>query len=365
MIVDRHRPSAGGPLRHLAKCLAATTVAVGLVVAASATPAGAVTVGGPTPFGVTPTPLANGEARPYFKLTLAPGHSTTDTVTITNHAKSTQTLKIGSSIGVTAPNSGSAFSGFFHACAGTACWVKHLPATVTLAPGHHRALRFTVDVPAGTPSKQYLAGITAEPKARPRPVTGHNRHSSAQAVIVDQISVGVAVTVGPLSRMSAHLQIPTVTGGADGPVPRVLIHLHNTGQTFNGAKGAVSCVVHGKRRSLQVTADTVLPDTTAVLPINAKPIALGATVPCTVRLVYGPRLIAAWSGNISTPAATATKVIRTGKGTYSNLPIHKGIPTWAIVLIAIGVLILAALTGLILVLLRRRSHLPKPAITTP
>ncbi len=364
MTVDEQRPNVAARARRVAGWLAAGAVAT-MVIAASATPAGAAEVGGPTPFGVTTGPTADGQSRPYFNLTLAAGQSATDNVVVTNKAKTTETLKISSSTGITAPNSASAFDGAFRPCVGTGCWVSGLPPTVTLAPGASQTWAFGVTVPAGTAAKQYLAGITAEPQTPPHPVVvGGNGAASAQAVIVDQVSVGVAVTVGSLSALTPGLQISKITGGAAGSVPRLLIGLHNSGQTFTKAQGSAACTVKGTSYSFPVSADTVLPGDAAVLPINAPPIGLGATVPCTVRLTYGQGQIANWSGTVTTPADPPVKVVRTGMGTFSNLPVNHGVPTWAIALIATAAVTLVAMGVLVLWLLRRRRS-PDPPAATP
>jgi len=81
-------------------------------------------------------------------------------------------------------------------CAGPGCWVSGLPSAVTVAPGASKALRFRVRVPRGTRPAQYLSGITAQLSAHRRAVRVGGRHS-ARAVIIDQVTVGVAVTIGP------------------------------------------------------------------------------------------------------------------------------------------------------------------------
>ena len=132
---------------------------------------------------------------------------------------------------------------------------RRLPKTiVTLAAGTARSLPFTVTVPNHVPAKQYLAGITVEPNTTPAPVVvGSNGQASAQAVVIDQVSVGVAVTVGALAQLKTSLQIPAVTGGADGPIPRIYVQVHNVGQTFTKAHGTARCVVKGATVSMAVS----------------------------------------------------------------------------------------------------------------
>jgi hypothetical protein len=359
MTLDRQHPTTH--TRRSAKRLMAVTITAISVLAVSVSTSAAAGIGGPSPFGVTPTPTAEGQSRPYFNLNLAPGQSTTDTVIITNMAKVSETLKVSPSTGFTSPNSASAFEDFFRPCVGTGCWVTGLPSLVTLAAGTSQSFPFTVTVPNHVAPLQYLAGITAEPNTSSAPVVvGRNGQASAQAVVVDQVSVGVAVTVGALAHLKTALQIPAVTGGSDGPLPRIYVQLHNVGQTFTKAHGTAWCVVNGAKVPMTISSDTVLPSERAVLPINAVDIGLSRTVPCSVCLNYGPGLVATWSGTITTPRVAATKVIPTGPGTFSNLPAHTGVPTWAVVLIVIGALILVAMVATLLwMVLRRRRDEPR------
>ena len=333
--------------------LAIIAIVAGITASASARAAGVPRTG---PFGLTPSPTAAGQPRPYFELTVLPGRSARDTAIISNEGTRTERLKVSTATGVTAANSATAVEGSFGKCARAGCWVTGLPATVTLAPGARKTLAFKVAVPAGTPPAQYLAGITAESAIRPRAVrVGSNGHAAANAIIIDQVTVGVAVTVGTLSRLRTALAISAVTAGSVGSTPRLYIPVHNSGQTFARATGAVSCRTGGRRRSFRVVMETVLPGDGAVLPINAPGLGTGS-VPCTVRLHDGAGPAVVWSGvvDVTDPAPTIT--VRTANGVYSALP-DGPVPPWAIVLMVIGALILTLLTLLAL----RRRHRGRPA----
>jgi hypothetical protein len=167
--------------------------------------------------------------------------------------------------------------------------------------------------------------------------------------------VGVAVTVGALSRMTTRLRIPDVTGEAIGPTARLNIGVANTGQTFTHGTGKASCAVAGRSHSFGVYTSTILPHGQAVIAVNAPGLPEGVSMPCSVRLVYGDGLIARWSGWVTVPVPPPTRIVHTGPGAYSLVPVN-GIPTWAIALIVIGALVLAALVVLLL-RLRRHSRL--------
>jgi hypothetical protein len=328
-------------------------VAVVVAALAVAAPAAAIGPGGSGAFGLAPASASNGRAGPYFTMTVAAGHSAAATAIITNLGKTTEELKISRSTGGTAANGGSSFSRAFQSCSGAGCWVTGLPGKVTLPVGTGERLHFTVRVPAKTPPGQYLAGITAEPAARPRPVrVGSHRQATASAVIIEQVTVGVAVTVGSRSRLTTRLRILSVWGAAAGPAARLDIGLENTGQTFAHAAGKASCTVAGKRRSFAALANTVLPHDRAVIAVNAPGLPEGAAVPCTVRLGYGNGLTV-WAGLVAVPGPPRARIVHTAPGAYSVIP-PATIPPWAITLLVIGVLVLAALAVLLL-RIRRRS----------
>jgi hypothetical protein len=346
--------------RPISRALATVLAATALITTWQA-PASAVNAGDLTPFSVTAAPLPDGQLRPYFQLALAPGQSATDTVVVTNQAARTATLKLSASTGVTAPDSGTAFTGYFQPCTGTGCWVTGLPATVTLAPGARKLISFTVTVPAGIPPRQYLAGITAQPAVLPPAVqVGGNGRASAKAIVITQMTVGVAITVGSPWHLRTRLEIPAVTAGAQGRVPRLYVHVRNTGQTFTKATGTARCTVNGRRLRFPVFAGTILPAGTAVLPVNVTMLRPGQPAPCTVRLRYGDAPHgASWSGTVTIPAIRQQRVIHVGPGTYATLPPPPGIPAWAIALIVIAALTLVFLAATVILLLRRHNTIAR------
>ena len=340
------------PIRRLA----AAVVVAALSVVTLVLPAAAAPAGGNGQFGLTPVPDSAGQVAPYFMLTMAPGESVTDTALVSNEGQLAEKLKLSRATGVTAGNGGSAFGQEFGGCSGTGCWVSGLPGEVTLPAGAVERVPFTVRVPAGTPPRQYLAGLTVESATLPASVqVGSNGKAIARAIIIERVTVGVAVTVGALSRMTTRLRIPDVTGEAIGPTARLNIGVANTGQTFTHGTGKASCAVAGRSHSFGVYTSTILPHGQAVIAVNAPGLPEGVSMPCSVRLVYCDGLIARWSGWVTVPVPPPTRIVHTGPGAYSLVPVN-GIPTWAIALIVIGALVLAALVVLLL-RLRRHSRL--------
>jgi hypothetical protein len=341
---------AGTAHRRGRRCggsLAVTVVTVAVLGLSGPAPASASNTPGPGPFGLAPAPTAAGQPRAYFKLTIAPGGSASDVVVISNDGTGTERLRVGTSNGITAANSGSAFGRFSPRCAGVGCWVTGLPATVTLAPGTGLALGFRVAVPPGTPPAQYLAGITAVAAAQPRRVQiASHGHVSVNVVVVDEVTVGVAITVGSLAQLRTELEVPAVTAGSIGSLQRLYVHVRNTGQTFARASGSVSCRAgDGQDRHFRVVMGTILPGGDAVLPINTPGLG-GGELPCTARLRDDAGRTVTWSGTVDVATPPPATIIHTGNGAYSTLP-DRPVPAWAIALMVIGALVLAALVRLL------------------
>jgi hypothetical protein len=298
-------------------------------------------------FGLAPEPGPQGQLTAYFQLAVAPGHAVTATVVVANLARQAQTLALGHAIGVTAGNGGSAYLPATTRCSGPSCWVTGLPSRVTLAAGYRELVAFTVRVPRGTPPGQYLTGIAAAPATRPTPVKlGSDGSSSAQAVILNAVTVGVAITVGDPSSLMSRLSIRGVQGTAEGPAARLSISMYNTGRTFAKGTGRASCRAARRTSSYPVYAGTVLPGDHALIAVNAPGLPEGATVPCTIRLRYGKRQVVSWSGLIAIPSASTARMIQTGRDAYTLVP-RGGIPRWAITLIVIFGLLLAAVSLLL------------------
>jgi hypothetical protein len=364
-------PARRRRIRRAGASLAATAVfAATAVLAAAAAPSAALATVVPIAgaFGLIPTPTPGGQPRPYFQPTVAPGHSAHEIAVVSNESSRTERLKITTSRAVTATDSGSAFEPNTRRwCSGPGCWVKGLPITITLAPGAKKGLGFTVTVPRFTRPGQYLAGLTAESAVRPKPIAvGSNGRASARAIIIDQVTVGVAVTVGRLSRLHTVLTIWRVSAGWVGTTPRLYIPVANLGQTFVRATGDVSCRSGGGQRTYPVVMATVLPGGRAVLPVNARGLRAGPAW-CTVRLRTSAGATVTWSGSVNVPPETVTRTYHPAKGVYVSLP-ESTIPSWAVALMVIGVLILASLAALVIQhrrQQRRPARVARKAVLTP
>jgi hypothetical protein len=337
-------------VRPARRILATAAVLAMLIVLVSALPAAA---GGALsePVGLVPANGSSGNAGPYFVLSLAPGQSVTPIAFISNPGQATRELRISRSTGGTAANGGTTFTQAFRDCSGVGCWVTGLPATVTLPPRTGERLQFRVSVPRGTAPGQYLAGITAEVAAPPSPAkVVSSGNATGKVIIIEQVTVAVAVTVGPASALTTRLTIPGVSAVSIGPTLRLNIELKNTGQTFAHGAGHGYCVAAGQRHPFAVYAPTVLPHDQALIAANVPGVPAGAAMSCTVRLGYAHGHVAAWSGLVDVPAASTLRIVHTGLGAYSVVP-APGTPRWAMAVIVIAVL-LAATVAVLLVRIR-------------
>jgi len=334
---------------YIGRRLAAGTAVTAVTALATALPAAAIGPGGSGGFGLTPAPRSDGSVPPYFTMTLSAGQSGTGTAIISNPGNTTQKLRIGTSLGVTAANSGSAFSGAFGPCSRSSCWVTVTPSQVTLAAGTEEGLRVSVHVPAGTPAGQYLAGLTAAPASTPAAVkVGTNGKASAQAIIVEEVTVGVAVTVGQLSRLTTRMHIPVVTGQDIGTTVRLNIELDNTGQTFARGTGTAVCTSGGQQHTYKAYADTVLPGDSAGIAVNAPGLPEGTTFPCAVHITYGAGLVASWTGSVALPSAPHTRIVHTGPGAYAVVSTgSSSLLPWLIAGVGVGIAILIVLAFLL------------------
>lgn len=327
---------------------AAVLTTLVLACAAGITPAGAAPTSGPAfgPFGLTPSPAANGQPRSYFNLQVRPGTEVTDSVIATNLSARFDHLRLTASKGVTATNSGSAYENLRGRCAGPTCWISQLPHHLVLAPKERRLVGFSIKVPRGVKPGQYLTGITLLAAKKPRAVRVSKRGpASAKAVIIEEVTVGVAITVGNLSTLPSGLKIGPTTTTWIGKVPRLSIPVRNTGKTFLHAAGRIRCLSGGHRHSYRIIMETVLPGQHAVLPVNARGLQIGSAS-CTVRLRTSTGHLVRWNGTVRLASTTVTRTYHPAKGVYVALP-EQTVPIWAIILMVLGALILIALAVLL------------------
>jgi hypothetical protein len=325
---------------------------LGVLMVGQAAPARAVAGGGPTPFAVTPAATADGTPRSYFVLSGSAGQILRDRIVISNMGQHSETLTVSAARGTTAPNTGSAFVSTPTGCSGTGCWLTGLPPRVSLSAGESRTIPFQVHIPAGSAKKQYLAGITVRSAVNPPPVTvGGGTGSRAQAVIVNEVTVGVAVTIG--SGLRSDLDISDVAGAVTGKTSLLQVTVHNGGQTFVRGTGRADCSASNGPHRYPVDVNTVLPGDSGTVQVTATGLPAGSSQ-CTITIPFADgHPPAVWQGQVTIPTAHPVKRVQVAPGVYAAVP-HNRVPTWAITLLVAGGALIVVLAAVVLVLLRRR-----------
>jgi hypothetical protein len=305
----------------------------------------------PGQFTIGPAPAPDGAPRGYFIMAIAPGGSDHDVIDFSNGSSTTQKISVGTTNGLTATDSGSAFGDLAGACSGIGCWITGLPTTITLAPDTTEEVGFLVKVPADAKPMQYLGGITARPTTAPRPAaTKAAGRTSTHVIIVAQVTIGVAITVGRLASLRTRLDMTGVTATWIDSLVRLSVDVRNRGQRFTKGTGNVSCTLNGTTRSYPLDMDTVLPGDGAALPVNGLGMHTGVWL-CTVKIKDSGGRTDTWTGDVTVPSTVAAATKRIAPNDYV-VPSEPGIPGWAIALMVLAGLILFSIWALIL----RRSH---------
>ena len=140
---------------------------------------------------------------------------------------------------------------------------------MTLAPGAHKEVAFTVHVPAGTPPGEWVGGIVAE--------TFHHVSSSqssqkanVQIKIRDLTIVAVESNV-PGPRV-IHFTIGKVATGGRRGFQQMFVHIASNGNVLVKPTGRVSIFDSNNKlvQTLPFTMDTFLPRTAIDYPLLLK-----------------------------------------------------------------------------------------------
>ena len=313
-------------------------------------------------FGAVPLSAGSAIGRSYFNYTLRAGATKKDVILLSNAAHHPVTVKISASQGRTATNSGYFYTGGFKKCQGTACWITGLPATVTIPARTtkenlaHVQVPFTVLVPASATPKQYLAGITIEPNKLPNATkVAQKGKVGVEALIIHQVNIGLAVTVGNIATLPKKMVIPSVTSTLIGSLPRLNVHVHNIGKTFlAGAGNTVCSPPSGKKVSSKFGSNIVLPAEKATLAVNEQGLKLGSVDYCVVKINYGGATDAVWRGRVHISSNVLKYYHKPGtpNGEEQLVP-GPSVPTWAYIA---GGILLAIILGLLFFLLAAKRR---------
>jgi hypothetical protein len=304
----------------------------------------------------------------YFVYSLPPGSVQQGAVIISNSGTAAGRVKLFTADATTGRTTGTVYlTDRKPTRAGS--WVSLSSTSLTLKPGQHRTVRFTVRVPANAVPGQWVGGVVAETS---RQVTGptSKQKASVQIKIRDLTIVAVQVNVPGPPKIA--FTIGGVTTGGRRGFQEVVTHIANEGNVLVKPTGSVT-VLNKQGVVLQVLTfkmDTFLPQTAIDYPVLLKkalpPGDYSAKVQLSIPGVSGAaaKVVKAQpSFSISkqdvqqvftsaTPQAPPPSAAATGSS--SNTP-------WA--LIAGGVLAVLLLVLLLLRLLRGRRATPAESST--
>ena len=204
----------------------------------------------------------------YFVYTLAPDGSETGAVIVSNVGTATGTVKLFAADATTGRTTGTVYV-TDRPPTGAGSWIALSSAAVTLAPGAHQQVGFTVHVPAATPPGEWVGGIVAEASHRLTSPKSQQK-ANVQIKIRDQTIVAVESKV-PGPRV-VDFRVGSVTAGGRSGFQQLFVHFASKGNVLLKPTGHVS--VHDAHGRLIETVgfrmDTFLPQTAIDYPLLLK-----------------------------------------------------------------------------------------------
>ena len=206
--------------------------------------------------------------RGYFVYSLAPGTSHTGAIIVSNVGTGAGTVKLFTADATTGRTTGTVYETDKQPTrAGS--WVTLSSTAVTLAPGGHKQVPFTVHVPAGTPTGQWVGGIVAETS---NTLTGAKSKQKANVQIKIRDLTIVAVEANVPGPLTTGFTIGKVTTGGQRGFQQVIVHIASTGNALVKPTGRVT-IFDSKSKlveSLPFKMDTFLPQTAIDYPLLLK-----------------------------------------------------------------------------------------------
>jgi WxL Interacting Protein, peptidoglycan binding domain len=329
-------------------------------------PGAARAAGGSAVFGMrgVPNPKLG-----YFVYTLTPGATKQGAVLVTNNGTAAGTVRLYVADGTTGATTGTVYlTDKKPAHAGA--WIGLDHSSLTLKPGAHQLVHFTVKVPSGAAAGQWVAGLVAETE-RVEQGQKTNRKASVQVRIRSQTILAVQVDVpGPTA---ARFHIGTVSAGGTHGFQQVLVGIANTGNALSKPTGTVT-ITNSKGtvvETIPLRMDTFLPQTRISYPVTLKKALAPGSYQTHVTLDYQGA-----AGHAQTVSATPTLTVSsqnvqqvftsssptqappTTTSASPSTGSKSSVSTALIVAIAAGGIVLLALVWLVLQRSRRR---PQPS----
>ena len=296
----------------------------------------------------------------YFVYSLSPGAVHQGGVIISNSGTATGTVKLFAADATTGNTTGTVYLTDSKAKRAGA-WISLATTSLTLKPGQHRTVRFTVRVPPNAKPGQWVGGVVAETSHQVSQPKSKDK-ARVQIKIRDLTIVAVQVNVpGP---PLLEFTIGGVTTGGQRGFQQIVTHIANTGNVLVKPTGTVT-VLNKQGAKLQVLTfkmDTFLPQTAIDYPLLLKKALAPGDYSANVRLAIPGVAGAAAKVVTAHPSFSVSKQdvkqVFTSAAPQTPPPNAAGSsssskPPWALIsAAALGALLLALL---IFQLLRRRG----------
>jgi hypothetical protein len=201
----------------------------------------------------------------YFVYQLAPGATQSGTVIVSNVGTKTGVVHLFATDATTGPTSGTVYR-TSRAPTRAGSWVKLEQSRLTLSPGGHATVAFTVQPPPSAPPGQWVAGIAAEsPQTSATRTTGAKR---SVRIRVRSLTI-VAVQVNVPGATTQGFRVGRVHAGGSRGYQQVFVHFVDTGNVLSRPRGTVTVArTNGSHRQLlRYSMDTFLPQTAIDYPL--------------------------------------------------------------------------------------------------
>jgi hypothetical protein len=201
----------------------------------------------------------------YFLYDLAAGTTKTGAIIVSNTGNRAGTVKLYAADATTGRTTGTVYLTNTRA-SGTGSWVRLARGSVTLAPGAHARVGFTVHVPAVAKAGQFVAGIVAETRQATQAPNG--KHKANVRIRIRNLTI-VAVQTNVPGRAVIGFTIGGVKTGGQRGFQQVLVHFANTGNHLAKPSGVVTILDSAGHtvETLTFKMDTFLPHTAIDYPM--------------------------------------------------------------------------------------------------
>jgi hypothetical protein len=211
---------------------------------------------------------AGNPKRGYFVYSLPPGAVQQGAVIVSNAGTATGTVKLFVADATTGRTTGTVYL-TDRKPRGAGAWITLSSSSLTLRPGQHRTVRFTVRVPSGAKTGQWVAGVVAETSHR---VTGQKSKQKANVQIRIRDLTIVAVQVNIPGPPVTSFKVGGVTTGGTRGFQEVVTHMANEGNVLVKPSGTVTILDSSGAtvQTLTFKMDTFLPHTAIDYPVLLK-----------------------------------------------------------------------------------------------